>query len=201
MHMNMVCSTALGVFVGVFVVAFTPQLSHAHNNSFMHDQASRTEGLRADIEEKRAQIQQKFSQKQAEIDQKLHGKRSAICKARETRINQLLEDRNDKAEAKFTTLKDIQSRLETIVTKHELMVENHVALTTIADDRQATAQAAIEAARSITFDCASIDSANPGKIVSTRIDTTRQALLDYREALKNYLGAIRSATVKDPEVQ
>lgn len=152
---------------------------------------------RQEIETKRQEIEQKVAEKKAAIAEKLSGKRAERCAQRQDTINRVLDTRTSAAQQHFAKFKAIQDKLQAFVTDKDLNVENASALELIMNDKQANAQAAIDAVGATDFDCASADATAPGAIVMDQIAAAKQALKDYRAAIKDYAVAIRSAAISD----
>lgn len=148
---------------------------------------------RQEIETKRQTIEQKVAEKKAAIAEKLSGQRAERCAQKQDAINRVLDTRTSAAQRHFDKFKAIQDKLQAFVTDKELNVENASAMELIMNDKQASAQAAIDAVNAANFDCASADAAAPGRIVMEQIATAKQALKDYRTAIKDYAVAVRTA--------
>lgn len=146
-----------------------------------------------ELDAKRQALEQRLAERRAAVTEKLSGERAELCKRKEQTINQTLDNRVDAAQRHFDKLKDIHGKLAAFVTEKELSVNNANALELILGEKQADAQATIDAVKALDFECTIADAHAPGAIVIDQMTEAKQALKDYRTAIKDYAVAIRSA--------
>jgi len=152
-----------------------------------------------EIQSKRQAMEDRFAEKRAAIATKLSGERKQRCESKEAKINQMLDKRTAAAQRHFDTFKSIQDRLTTFVADKNLDVENAAALELIMNDAQTAAQAAITAASSVEFACKDADASSPGHIIMDEIVTAKQALKEYRQAVRDYAIAVKAAATVETE--
>lgn len=147
--------------------------------------------MESEVRSKREEIQQKISEKRAAITDKLADKKLRSCEKRQATINRILDTRIGAAQKHFDRFQAIQNKLVDFVSKRQLQVNNAAALALIMNDKQAAAQAAIEAAAQTDFTCNQADANAPGKIVTDQVSAQKQALKEYRAAIKDYAAAVK----------
>lgn len=153
----------------------------------------RDDKMSEDIQAKRDEIEHRLTEKRAEIREKLSGKRAQSCEKKQATINQILDNRINAASSHLEHFKDIQNKLVAFVDRKNLAVDNASALEVIMNDAQAAAQATIDAAAATNFSCSDADAAAPGRIVTEQVSAQKQALMDYRSAIKDYAQAVKNA--------
>lgn len=159
------------------------------------DRTARDAKAAEDVETKRTQIEQKISEKRAQIHEKLTGKRVEQCEKKQASINQILDNRVSAASKHLERFKAIQEKLVAFVDAKDLAVDNANALELIMDDMRSSAQAAIDAASTTDFSCDNADATAPGQIVTEQVSAQKQALVQYRDALKDYSAAVKTALI------
>ncbi len=152
-----------------------------------------------EIQNKRQEIENRVAEKRAAIAEKLSGERKLRCESREAGINQLLDNRTAAAQRHFDTFKSIQDRLTTFVANKNINVENAAALELIMNDAQTAAQAAITAVGGVDFVCKDADASSPGHIVMDEVVAAKEALKEYRQAIRDYAVAVRAAVTVETE--
>ena len=150
----------------------------------------------AELEAKRQAIEQKIADRRAAVMEKLTGERAERCNQKEVTINQILDDRATAAERHLGKLEAIHEKLAAFATEKELDVDNAGALELILTEKQGNAQAAVAAVKALDFDCAIADASAPGMIVKDQFTEAKQALKGYRDAIRDYAIAIRSAAAE-----
>ena len=153
----------------------------------------------AELDAKRQAIEQAIADRRAAVTEKLTGERAERCEQKEATINQLLDNRVAAAERHLTKLKMIHEKLAAFVAEKELSVANANALELILSEKQDDAQASVDTAKTLDFECTTTDAHAPGAIVRSQITEAKQALDDYRTAIKDYAIAVRSAAAPTKE--
>ncbi|TXG77581.1 hypothetical protein E6P97_01445 [Patescibacteria group bacterium] len=192
-----VCGFGISLLSTALFMPTTNAASTPSSTKYDELKTFRTESINSEITEKRTAIEQKIADKKAETNSRLEGERAAKCQARENSINHILQRRAEKAQVKLNKLTVIQDKLESIVATYGLTIENTTALTTIMDDRQANASAIIQATKTLTFECATTDATEPGKIAVDHVTSMREALKDYQTAIKDFITAIRESALQE----
>ena len=213
----MIKGLVVGLALATVTTLGTSQTTHA-----LHPVDSLTESVRArlqqtkehvqsavdkkaekqiELDAKRQAIEQRIADRRAAITEKLTGERADRCEKKEVAINQILDNRVITAEKYFDKLKSIHDKLDAFVTDKQLDVDNANALKLILDEKQDDAQATIEAAKALDFDCTIADAHAPGLIVVDEMTEAKQSLKDYRTALKDYAVAVRSAATNSSDTQ
>jgi hypothetical protein len=146
-----------------------------------------------EVEQKRLELQQKIEARRAAVSEKLDGKRADVCEKREQAINQELANRTAAAERYLEKFKTIHARLTDFATKHSITIENANALLLIMDDKKGDAEATIATAKLSSFDCAITSAATPGSIMRGLIAEEKLTLQQYRDSIKEYATALKTA--------
>ncbi len=173
--------------------------------SSVREQTTRTtndnsaEDKKVELETRKQELEQKLADKRAAISQKLMGARAEKCQAKQVNINSMLDKRAESAQKHFDKFKAIQDRLVTLVNEKELDVENHGGLENIMTRLQIEAQAKITSLSTNNFDCGEADATAPGSIVKDQVTQAKQALKNYRDAIKDYAVAIKASVNKTAE--
>jgi hypothetical protein len=146
----------------------------------------------AKVETKRAEIESRLDALKAERQGKLDEKRLSACENKSAKINSIIQKRSTQATKQLAVFKKIADRVEAFISDKKLTIENYDALAADIKDKEAAATAAIEANTNTVFDCASTDSAAPGKVAKASVETVRSALQDYRTSIKNLIVKVKS---------
>lgn len=154
---------------------------------------------RTELESRQRAIEDRINEKRAAINEKLSGARQERCESKQATINQILDNRSAAAQRHFDRFKNIQDKLVAFVAAKNLNVENASALELIMNDKQTAAQAAVTAVAGVDFVCKDADASSPGSIVMDEIIAAKQALKDYRDAIKDYAVAVRAAADVETE--
>lgn len=149
-----------------------------------------------EVEQKRLELQQKIEARRAAVSERLSGQRADDCEKREQGINEALSSRTAAAERYLEKFKTIHTRLSDFAQKHSLHVDNAEALLLIMEDKQHTAEGTIAAAKLSSFDCSVTSAATPGSIIRGLISEEKYALSEYRDAIKDYAAAVKTAATQ-----
>lgn len=147
----------------------------------------------AKMEQRRAEAKAKLEARIAGVEEKLDQKRQELCEKRETRINAVVDKRVVQLQKHLDKFNMIRDRFVQFVENKELDVTGAADLESVMNDKQAAAQAAIDAVSSYQFSCDSVDKSNPGGIAKISVEAAKTALKDYRTAIKDYAKAARDA--------
>lgn len=143
------------------------------------------------VEERKAAFQEKFAEAKEARQNSLEGKRLAACEKRSSKINKILSHGTDHSRKHLAVFQKIEERVKQFYANKNLDVDGYDAAVANADEKEATAVAAIEASTSTTFDCANADGAKPGNAVQELMKTRHQALKDYRTAIKELILVVK----------
>lgn len=171
----------------------TTQNAVQGTNTQSKTSAEKLEQQKQELETRRQAIEARIAEKRAAIKEKLSGPRQERCESKQVSINQILDTRADTAQRHFDRFKSIQDKLAAFVQEKGLDVENAAALELIMSDAQTAAQAAVTALAATDFNCKDTDSAAPGAIVMDEFLTAKHALISYRDSIKDYAVAVKTA--------
>lgn len=150
---------------------------------------------RDELLQKRQEVQDRIAERRAAVEEKLSGKRAEACERKEATINDMLTQKVDIAQQYYDRFAAIQTKLSDYVAQHDLTVDSAPALELILTEKQQSAAALIETARITTFECTQTSAAAPGQVVRDLMDQKKTALVEYRNALKDYAEAVMQAAV------
>lgn len=151
------------------------------------------------IEAKRTEIRARLDDLKEKRESKLDDKRLAVCEKKVDKINAVIQKRSAQATKHLAVFKKISDRVQNFVTDKNLTIENYDQLVANIADKEQSATAAIEANTNTVFDCASADGSGPGKVAKASVQTVRDALKDYRAAIKELIVKVKAnaATKED----
>ncbi len=142
---------------------------------------------------KRAEIEKKFEAKKEESKARLEGKRLETCEKREVKINELIQSSSEKAGKKLAVFQKIEAGVQAFYEKKGLSAEGYNAAVANADEKEASAIAAIDAMTGLTYSCDDVDGTKPGQIVASAVQIRRDALKDYKSAVRELIVLVKQA--------
>lgn len=151
------------------------------------------------IAERRAELKEKIQALRAERKEKLVSKRLEICERRQARINQLTKKSSEIGQNRLEHIQNIEKRVLEFYKKMQLDIAEYESTLAVVDEKEAAALAALETAKSLTFDCDTVDGANPSGEIKLIHATKKQALTDYRDALKQLFQLIKTSVGENKE--
>lgn len=121
--------------------------------------------------------------------------RQQACDAHKAELTTRQQNYAASGQKHLDVFNSIYAKVVAFQTKNQLSASNYDSLKATADAKQAAAQAAVTAlgSQSITIDCTSTDPAANVATLKTAVATARQALQDYRTAIKNVVVALQTA--------
>lgn len=143
------------------------------------------------VEERKADITQKIEAKQNERTAKLESKRLETCEKRQARINAMFAKATAQNKKQLAVFQSIEEKVKAFYETKNIEVDGYDAAVLNADEKEATAVAAIEASQELTFDCASADATKPGAVVKEAVKLRHEALKAYRTAVKDLILVVK----------
>lgn len=154
-------------------------------------------GPRAEeVKKRRAELELKIEAIKAENKVRLTDARLKACENHQTQINNIIQKRSQQATNQLAVFTKISDQVQAFVKSKNLTVANYDTLVSAINDKQAAAQAAIDANSAVKFDCSTASADKPGILPRTTIDAVRTALQDYRTAIKNLIVQVKASAEK-----
>lgn len=144
------------------------------------------------IEAKRLEIQSRLDTMKQDRRAALDAKRLEACEKKSNKINSIIQKRSSQASKHLAVFTKISDRVQEFVADKSLTIENYDALVANIEDKEQAATAAIEANTNTVFDCDSVDASSPGKVVKASVNGVRDALKEYRTAIKDLIVKVKS---------
>lgn len=190
----------VSVILIAIVLALTPLSSGAVKqdkvNARANDFASDKKG---EIEAKKQEIRQRIEDRKQERTERLADKRLESCKKREVSINNIIVKRVASDEKHLETFDGVRDNLAAFVERKQLDVSAQQALKDAMDTKRANAVQSIDALRAQTFSCTVTAANNPGGVVKEVDKLAREALKDYRAAIRAYAQGIKQSVETEQE--
>jgi hypothetical protein len=184
----------IGVPVFAVTLAFSPLASAEEMTSSSGD-TKRME-MRANVAKQRTELEQKLQAMKDERKTRLDETRKKVCETKSDKINQILQKRSTQATKQLEVFNKISDRVQAFITDKNLTVKNKDALLTAITEKQAAVQAAIDANAATTFNCDNTSADKPLQIPRTTMAAVRDALKEYRTAIKDLIVNVRSSATK-----
>ena len=146
------------------------------------------------VAEKRAELQLKLTQQKESRKSSLDDNRKSKCEKREAKINSIIQKRSEQGTKHLAKFNSISERVQQFVSDKNLTIADYDALVQAINDKKAAAEAAIAANTENTFSCATTDGSEPAKLSRTTIDAVRDALKEYRTAIKDLIVKVKAST-------
>lgn len=181
---SIVYGVAVTGIIALVVVALAPAAQAQETNQ--------VEPSAPTVTERRDELTQKIEQLKQERRTKLTETRQKACEARAEKINGILEKRSEQARKHLEVFQNIAARVQEFVAAKELTIENYDSLVATITEREAAVLAAIEVNDETTFDCATVDADNPLKLPRATTNAVRDALKEYRTAIKDLIVQVKS---------
>ena len=145
------------------------------------------------IQTRKAELIEKFKAKQEKRKEKLAGKRLEVCQKRQDRINTLLEKSGERGKNKLTLFQRIEAKVKKFYESKGLVSADYSAAVAVANEKETRAVAAIDAMAVQEFNCDKTDGAKPGGVIREAVTARRDAMKDYRTAIKDLIDVVRQA--------
>jgi hypothetical protein len=191
-------------------IAFTPlafaQDKNAAGQNRVGVESETTTKTMVDTEERAKILEAKRTEAKARLDAvkekrqtSLDEKRLAACDKKADKVNSIIQKRSAQGTKHLAVFKKIADRVQSFVTDKELTIENYDQLVATITEKEQAVTAAIEANTNTVFDCESADGSNPGSIARASVQGVRDALKEYRTAIKDLIVKVKSnnATKED----
>lgn len=200
MKKNITTLVGVSLIVGLTIVGTVPAFAEERTEQQPTQQVEpaqptgdRTTTKEPTTTERRTEITKRIDQLKAEPRTELNEKQRQTCENRAEKINQLIKKRSEEAQKHLEKFKSVATRVEEFVTTKHRTVANYDSLVATINEKEAAAQAAIDANSAATFQCATVDAKDPGKLPRAHFDAVRDALKEYRTAIKNLIVQVKSA--------
>lgn len=140
----------------------------------------------------RAEIEKARSERK---EAKTAEKRKLLCENRKKAIDNKLAAFAQAADKHLTKLRDVDAKVQSYQLNNNVMAPDFVAFQAASEEKKAAAELAVATLRSVAI---SVDCDNPETVVSLRTvkdasQTTRQALHEYKAAIKAMVSSLRNA--------
>jgi hypothetical protein len=185
------------LFAAAVLLLSPAGVAFAHNgeeDSPQHSYNDKRQEIKEKLETKQQEAREKFEAKKAEITEKLSAKRLELCQARESKINEINDRYNDRAQGFIAKLDGANEKLNSIYEKYNLDVANYETLTNdIAEKRQAAVDA-LATVSAADFNCEE-EGVNRqfGQYIKTNLRTSHDAIKTYRDSIKELAKQLRAA--------
>lgn len=166
------------------------------NETEVHSTESTSGRRTEEVARHRAELEEKVQEAKEENKTRLDDARKKVCENHQDKINNIIQKRSEQATKQLAVFNKISDRVQEFVKTKNLTVENYDTLVTAINDKEAAAQAAIEANSAVKFECATANGEKPTSVPRTTIEAVRTALHDYRTAIKNLIVNVKSAAEK-----
>jgi hypothetical protein len=167
------------------------------NETEVHTTDSTSAQRSEEVAKRRAELQAKLQAMKEEVKTRLAAKRLEACEKHSDKINGIIQKRSEQATKQLAVFTKISDRVQTFVTDKNLTVENYDTLVAAINDKEASAQAAIEANTATKFDCNTASADKPLQVPRTSVEAVRTALHDYRTAIKNLIVNVKASAEKE----
>lgn len=151
------------------------------------------EEQRQSVDDHKAAIEQRLEALREQHGTKLADKRLEICEKRHDKINTIVTQSAERATKQLAVFQKIEERVKQFYTDKNLSSDSYDAAVATADEKEATAVAAMEVSSETTFDCVTTSGTKPGDVVKEAMSTRHTALKDYRTAIKNLILVVKKA--------
>lgn len=148
---------------------------------------------RQEIEAKRASLKSEIQSKLDARKEKLAGRRLAQCQNRQESINNLISKSAQIGKDRVAIIKDVETKVKDFYAKKNLSSPDYDTALAAADSAEASAQAAVDVMGTTTFDCTSIDGANPSETIKATQEAKHQALVTFRAAVVHLIQVVKAA--------
>jgi hypothetical protein len=194
----------------LLVLAASPVLAHSSNSGSGGDDDSVSSSGEVENETEteihhQADLFRKDGEHKLQLQraEKGHAKslaqRARTCQNIQRAVNHKLKAFDNHADKYLTRLNDVFAKLQAYQTAQNISADNYDALVAAATQKQSDATVAVEALKSLgtTIDCTSSDPASMLASVKSGATDARDALKDYRKALKDIVVALAQANKND----
>lgn len=185
-HKKSILLSAVFAIAGVLTVS-SPTLAQGLNGG----RDSMTAEQQALVEERKTAIKTRLETMKTERQEKLDTRRLAACEKRQEKINNIFTKATEQNKKHLAVFQKIEEKVKQFYVDKNLSAEGYDAAVTLADEKEAAAVAAIEASVESTFDCAATDGAKPGSAIKEAAKTRREAIKEYRTAVKDLILVVK----------
>ncbi len=168
-----------------------PTQSIKENQSGGRESVVQYDGQKTEIENK-----QRVFKEQSKTDEhrnKLEGRRLAQCQNRQNKINSLMNKASGIGHERLARIQQLEEAIKNFYIKQKLASDSYESAVAAADQKEASAVAALDELANQKFDCAKVDGDNPAKSLKDAQQVKRQALNEYRESVKQLLAIVKDA--------
>ncbi len=154
---------------------------------------SRTAANNDEFNKRRAEMRQRLDSIKQNVQEKLQGQRLQVCQQRQAKVNQTLDKITANARRQLLVVSTVQLRVENFYKDKKMSVANYDQLAQTANAKRQAAEGVFDAVNGVNFDCQAQDGRNVGQNVKEVVSGERQALKEYRQAVKDLLLAVKQA--------
>lgn len=185
-HKKSILLSAVFAIAGVLTVS-SPTLAQGLNGG----RDAMTAEQQALVEERKTAIKTRLETMKTERQEKLDTRRLAACEKRQEKINNIFTKATEQNKKHLAVFQKIEEKVKQFYVDKNLSAEGYDAAVTLADEREAAAVAAIETSVESTFDCTTADGAKPGGAIKEAAKTRREAIKEYRTAVKDLILVVK----------
>lgn len=187
-----ICATIFALMLSLVPIA-SGALKNEKVSARAHDFATVKQ---EEVSAKRQEIAEKIAEKKARVDERLTGARLEKCKKRESKVNAIIAKHVTNDERHMKTFDTVRDNLVGFIERKKLDVSGQAELKDAMDTKRQTALDAIDSLRAQTFSCNDASATEPGSIVKQVNTLARDALKDYRTAIRQYAQAVKKAATE-----
>lgn len=187
-HRKTILLSAAIAVVGLATLS-TPTFARAMDGGQTGMQAEQ----RQSVDDHKAAIEQRLEALKEQRETKLADKRLEICEKRHDKINTIVTQSAERGTKQLAVFQKIEERVKQFYTDKNLSSDSYDEAVAAADEKEATAVAAMEVSSETTFDCATTSGTKPGNVIKEAMSTRHAALKEYRTAIKNLILVIKKA--------
>lgn len=149
------------------------------------------EAQKQQVTQRKTEIAQRIEAKKAEKTEKLDQKRLAVCQKRQEKISTIFAKATEQNRLQLAVFQAIEENVKAFYAKHNLTADGYDAALATANEKEATAVAALDVSDATTFDCTTTDNSKPGSVIKEAMTVRHEALKDYRTAIKNLILVVK----------
>lgn len=153
--------------------------------------AGMAESQKQQVEERKAEFEQRLETAKIKRDEKLTERRLEICEKRQEKVNSVFTKATEQNKKQLAVMQAIEEKVKGFYIAKNLTAEGYDAAVAKADAAEATAVAAVETSESVTFDCTTTDGAKPGSVIKEAMAARHAALNEYRTAVKDLILVVK----------
>jgi len=164
--------------------------------SKLNDQITSQKGQ---VEQRRAELQEKLEMKAENRREMLEGKRLAKCESKQNDINRLLDASTAVGNRHLENLQRLESKVTDFATKKSIASEAYTAAAATANEKESAAIAALEVMENQQFDCSSVDGSDPSSGVKEIREAKRASLREYRDSIIALIHVVKQEFVNQQQ--